>query len=108
MQLALSEVVRAERSGPRRHVVLGVDGASWPRSPKLPRPAGWPFVPLPPCTPEVQPAERLWPLLNEGVATRSFAPLQGSDRALGSRCRSLFQRAGRLRALTPYHWGPDG
>ena len=108
MQLALNEVVRAERIGPRKPVVLVVDGASWPRAPKLPRPAGLHFVHLPPCTPEMQPAERLWPLLTEGGATRSFAPLQGSDRALGSRCRQLLQQAGRIRALTQYHWWPDG
>ncbi len=108
MQLALNEFVRAERLGPRKHVVLVVDGASWHRSPKLQRPAGLHFVHLPPCTPELQPAERLWPLINEGVANRPFATIQGLDRALGSRCRQLLQQAGRIRALTQYHWWPDG
>jgi transposase len=108
LQLALTEFVRAERIGPRKHVVLVVDGASWHRSPKLQLPAGLHFVHLPPYTPELQPAERLWPLINEGVANRSFATIQGLDRALGSRCRQLLQQAGRIRALTRYHWWPDG
>jgi transposase len=108
MQLARNEFVRAERIGPRKHVVLVVDGAPWHRSPKLQLPAGLHFVHLPPCTPELQPAERLWPLINEGMANRPFATIQGLDRALGDRCRHLLQQAGRVHALTQYHWWPEG
>lgn len=35
MQLALREFARAEGLGPRKHVVLVLDGAPWHRTPKL-------------------------------------------------------------------------
>jgi transposase len=40
---------------------------------------------LPPYTPELQPAERLWPLLNEGVANRPYHNIRSLDRTLVQR-----------------------
>jgi hypothetical protein len=87
-------------------VVLVLDGAPWHRTPKLRLPRGLHLAVLPPCTPELQPAERLWPLLNEGVANRPFATIQALDRTLAQRCRQLLQQPDRIRALTQYHWWP--
>lgn len=107
MQLALREFARAERVGPRKQVVLVLDRAPWHRTPKLSCPRGLHLAFLPPCTPELQPAERLWPLVNEGLANRPFATIHALDRALGRRCRQLLAQPARIRALTAYHWWPQ-
>jgi transposase len=106
LQLALGEFARAERVGPRKQVVLVLDRAPWHRTPKLVCPRGLHLAFLPPCTPELQPAERLWPLVNEGLANRPFATIHALDRALGRRCRQLLAQPDRIRALTTYHWWP--
>jgi hypothetical protein len=108
MQLALREFARAEGLGPRKHVVLVLDGAPWHRTPKLVCPRSLHLAFLPPCTPELQPAERLWPILNEGLANRPFATIRALDRALVRRCQQLVAQSDRIQALTSYHWWPEG
>ena len=107
MGLALAAFARAERAGPRKHVVVGVDRAAWHTTPRLPVPRGLHLVSLPAATPELQPAERLWPLLNEGIANRSFPTPGLLERALARRCRQLIEQRALIRNLTCYHWWPD-
>jgi len=45
-----------------------------PSSDKVRIPKGVHLFYLPPKSPELQPAERLWLLTNEAIANRSFAP----------------------------------
>lgn len=106
MQVALTTFAHAERVGRKKEIILVVDGAPWHRTPKLHLPPGLHLAFLPPCTPELQPAERLWPALNEGVANRPYASILMSDRALARRCRQLLAQPDHLRALTAYHWWP--
>jgi DDE superfamily endonuclease len=108
MQAALMMFAQAQRLGPRKQVVLVLDGAPWHRTPNLLLPPGVHLEFLPPCTPELQPAERLWPALNEGVANRPFATVQGLERALVRRCRQLLAQPDRIRDLTHYAWWPEG
>ena len=58
--------------GPDKRMVLLRDRAGWHTSPKLIVPEGIHLVFLPPYSPEVQPAERLWPICNEPLANRCF------------------------------------
>lgn len=44
---------------------------------------------LPAHSPELQPAERLWPLTNEAVANHSFETLEQLELVLFQRCRAL-------------------
>jgi DDE superfamily endonuclease len=59
--------------GPDKRMVLLLDRASWHTSARLIVPEGIHLVFLLPSSPEVQPAERLWPLSNEPLANRAFA-----------------------------------
>ena len=54
-------------------------------------PDGIELVYLPPYTPELQPAERIWPLLRESVANRVFKTLDALEEVLVRRCRWLLQ-----------------
>jgi transposase len=87
LQLVLDDFGRAHQLGPRTQVVLLVERAPWPRTPKLHVPAGIQLSELPPYTPELQPAERLWPLLNEGVANRPYHTIRSLERTLVRRCQ---------------------
>jgi transposase len=46
---------------------------------------------LPAYSPELQPAERLWPLTNEPIANRCFESLDELEAVLFDRCRRLLQ-----------------
>lgn len=85
---------------------LVLDGAGWHTSPQLTVPDGLHLVPLPPASPDLQPAERLWPLVNEPVANRSFADLDAVEAVLVSRCQHLRATRDVVRALTLYGWWP--
>lgn len=71
MQVALDAVARDAE----HRAVLGLDRAGWHTTTNLVLPDGIDLVPLPPASPELQPAERLWPLVNEPVANRTVADL---------------------------------
>ncbi len=84
-----------------------VDGAAWHTSPKLEIPDGIHLVRLPPYTPERQPAERLWPLLREAAANRTFANLDDLEQVLEQRMDTLRGQREVVRDLTQYHWWPS-
>ena len=69
-------------------------------------PANVRLYPLPPCTPELQPAEHLWPLVREALANRDFDHLVGLAAKLRRRCDWLGWQATRARSKGP--WGSVG
>jgi len=84
-----------------------LDGAGWHVSADLVVPEGIRLIFLPPYTPELQPAERLWPLTNEAIANRRFTSLDELDTALAKRCRALAEQPDLLKANTLFHWWPS-
>ena len=83
-----------------------LDQASWYRSKKVRLSAGLHLVPLPAYSPELQPAERLWPLTNEGVVNQCFADLEVLTSAQRQRREVLQQSPQVIRDLTLLHWWP--
>ncbi len=61
---------------------------------------------LPPYSPEVQPAERLWPLSNEPLANRVFTSLDELEEVQAERCRWLQAHPEIVQAHTCFHWWP--
>ena len=59
---------------------------------------------LPPYSPELQPAERLWTLTNEPIANRAFETLDELETVLIYRCQQLLKHPEFIRGLTCYHW----
>jgi len=53
--------------------VVLLDNAGWHVAKRLAVPADVVLYRLPPCAPELQPVEPLWPLLREAVANRERA-----------------------------------
>jgi transposase len=99
-------LARAVGAGEDKLIVLVLDNAGWHVSDRLAVPDGVVLEFLPPDTPELQPAERLWPLTNEAVANKSFASLQDLDAAPGERCRTLAAMPEIIKARTSYEWWP--
>jgi len=87
-----------------RHIVLVLDNAGWHGPEGLAVPEGISLVFLPPYSPELQPAERLWPLLDEPIVNRHFASLEQLDAAVAERCRRLHATA--IQPHTEFHWWP--
>ena len=54
------------------------------------------------ATPELQPAERLCPLANEGGANTPFDTLDGLAEKLDRRCTALTERPDLIKATTHF------
>lgn len=104
--LALAEFARDEGISAPRRAVVALDGAGWHGAAALTVPDGLHLVPLPPASPELQPAERLWPLLDEVVANRTFTDLDALEAVLVPRCQTLRADRRTVKAHTRYHWWP--
>src|SRR5262249_4429011 len=103
---ALAEFARDEGIGPARRVVLAVDGAGWHLAPGLTVPEGIHLACLPAYSPELQPAEPPWPLVDEAVANRAFPDLAALEEVLADRCRTLRDAPATIQAQTLFHWWP--
>jgi transposase len=83
-----------------------LDNAGWHTEPGLAVPEGIRLVYLPSYTPELQPAEHLWPLVDEPIVNRNFETLGALDAVLAERCRTLEQDRDLVAANTNFHWWP--
>ncbi len=106
MSVALAAFARDERIDAQHRAVLVLDQAGWHIAHDLVIPDGIDLVLLPPQSPELQPAERLWTLLDEPVANRAFPNLDALEDILVDRCRVLEAEPTRLQAHTHFHWWP--
>ena len=102
----LAAFARAVGAGEDKLVVLVLDRAGWHVSGKLVVPDGVVLDFLPAYTPELQPAERLWPLANEAIANKHFATLEDLDAAVGERCRALAAMPETIKGVTNFGWWP--
>jgi transposase len=106
MSAALAAFATDEGIDAQRRVALVLDGAGWHTSHTLRIPDGIDLVRLPPISPELQPAEHLWSLIDEPVANRSFVDLAALEAVLVERCRTLRADPALLKARTHFHWWP--
>lgn len=100
----LQEFAQHFQLGERKRVVLALDQATFHTTEKVQVPEGIHLVFLPPKSPELQPAEWLWPLTNEAIANRSFANLDELESVTSHRCRVLLERRDLIRGLTNFYW----
>jgi hypothetical protein len=104
MGAALAEFARfADPEGVKLLVVL-VDNAGWHTAKRLEVPPNVVLRRLPACTPELQPAEPLWPLVREAVANAGFDDLDGLQRPLEERCRWLMGHPEVIHGVVGFRW----
>jgi transposase len=106
MTLALAAFARDEGIDAAHRAVLVVDQAGWHISDDVVLPEGVHLAFLPAYSPELQPAERLWTLVDEPLVNRAFATLDDLETVLVERCRTLAADPDRLKAHTHFHWWP--
>ena len=70
-------------------------------------PDGIDLVVLPAASPELQPVDPTWLLLDEPVANRTFADLDELEAVLVQRCQTLRADQPTLRAQPCFHWWPS-
>ena len=100
----LALFAREAGAGRERMIVLGLDSAGWHTEPNLVVPDGIRLAYLPPYSPELQPAEHLWPVLDEPLANQYFETLADLERAVAERC--LVLDGDQLSLGTNFHWWP--
>ena len=82
--------------------LLVLDGATWHRSPKLDVPDNLRLLFLPPYTPELNPAEHLWPPLREITANQTFADIDALEARLAERCVWLSKHPDKVARSTSF------
>jgi len=85
-------------------VLLVQDNAGWHRSEKLEVPDGIMLDFLPAYSPELQPAERLWSLVDEPLVNEYFETIEELEEILITRCQYLETMTNEIKNLTNYHW----
>jgi transposase len=95
---------RAAGAGPHKQIVLVLDRAGWHASLKLRVPEHVHLLFLPVFSPELQPAEHLWPLTNTALVNRHFATIDDLEEAQLARCAALQRRPNLIRSTTLFHW----
>ena len=103
----LTLFAREAGAGPERIIVLVLDNAGWHSPPGLAVPEGIRLVHLPPCTPELQPAETLWAHLDEPIVNRHFGTLADLDAAVAGQCVALSADRDRVSGQAGFHRCPD-
>jgi len=93
----------ADPDGPKILVVI-VDNAGWHRAHALVVPPNVRLHFRPPCTPELQPAEHLWPRIREAVANDTFNTRADLRRRVARRCRWLADDQIAVQRATGFHW----
>lgn len=85
-------------------MLLVEDNAGWHRSKKANLPAGISVEFLPAYSPELQPAERLWTLVDEPLVNQYFETIEELEEVLVLRCNKLGEMKQEIKNLTDYHW----
>lgn len=101
---ALAQFARWADPGGRKLLVVLVDNAGWHVAKGLEVPGNVRLFGLPPCTPELQPAEHLWPLVREALANRDFDHLVGLAAKLRQRCDWLAAHPEVVQGTVGFHW----
>jgi transposase len=93
-------------AGPSKEIVLVLDRAGWHSTQRLRVPDHVHLLFLPPYSPELQPAEHLWPLTNAVLVNRHFASIEELEDAQAAGCVALQAHPDLVRSATLFHWWP--
>jgi len=102
----LAAFAEAVGASPRKQIVLVLDQAGWHTSPTLQVPEHVHLLFLPPYSPELQPAEHLWPLTNAVLVNQHFTSIEELEDAQLAHCATLQHQPDRIRSTTCFHWWP--
>ncbi len=108
-----------------QQILLVLDGAGWHVSKEIIQnlPSGLHLEFMPAYSPELQPAEsappaprsprrkdgasRLWPIVDEPLANRSFVNLEELEQVLYKRCQVILSQSELVKGITNFSWWPQ-
>ncbi len=93
-------------AGRDRRIVLVLDNAGWHGETGLTVPDGVRLVYQPAYTPEVQPAETLWTVVDEPVVNKHIPTLEALDEIVSLRCAALASDWDTIKSRAGFHWWP--
>ena len=93
-------------AGRERRIVLTLDNAGWHSEAGLDIPDGIRLVFQPAYTPEVQPAETLWTLVDEPVVNKHIPTIEVLDEIICARCATLANETEKIKSQAGFHWWP--
>jgi len=85
-------------------ILLMMDNAGWHKSQRVKFRKGIEPEFLPPYSPELQPAERLWCLVDEPLINEHFSTLSELEYVLSTCCCVLSEMTEEIKNLTNFHW----
>jgi hypothetical protein len=88
----------------RKVLVVILDTAGWHAAGKWAVLPDVVLVPLPSCTPELQPAEPLGPLVQEALPNKVFPTLAALTEPLERRCQWLAGATATVKGAVGFHW----
>ncbi len=94
-------------AGRERRIILMLDNAGWHGEAGLVVPDGVRLVFQPAYTPEMQPAETLWTLVDEPVVNQHIPTLEALDDIISTRCAALAGDRPNIRSHAGFHWWPN-
>jgi transposase len=102
----LETFAREAEAGLARIILLVLDNAGWHGPANLKIPDGIRLIHLPPYTPELQPAETLWVLVDEPIVNKHIATIEELDAEIASQCIALAEQPEQIQSRTNFHWWP--
>ena len=102
----LALFAREARAGAGRIIILVLDNAVWHGEAGLNIPEGLRLVFLPPYTPELQPAETLWALVDEPLVNNHIPTIKDLKNIIANRCVDLAAERATIKAKKGFHWWP--
>ena len=88
----------------KKQIILLLDRAGFHTGKDLEVPQGIELFYLPPYTPELQPAEQLWPLLREVVVNKVWTTLAALEEEVVKRCQWFSKNWDIARAHVGFQW----
>ena len=102
LNIVYEQFARDAGAGEEKLILLVEEQAGWHRSEKVEVPVGIEREHLPPYSPELQPEERLWTLVDERLVNEYFKSIQEIEETLVKRCNILMEKQEEIQNLTNY------
>ena len=90
---------------PNEHCIMLLDGAGWHKANELTVPTNMRLLPLPPYSPELNPAEHVWEYIRENdIRNQTFNDLDEVMDIVETSLHRLHQTPELLRSMTAFPW----
>ena len=105
VNLVMKTFAEEEEISEEKIIILVEDNAGWHKSKNRELPEGVKVENLPAYSPELQPAERLWSIIDEPLVNEHFNSIEEIEEILVKRCCYVEENMREeIKNLTDYHW----